>query len=568
MNRRGFLAAIGATAAVVSSLLRQPAPNPNRPPKKTTTTAATTTTVAPTTTTEPMPSTTVTMGPPFVYDVLVLPSDSNATAQAAIDAASSTAIIGFDRGIHFERKITPKLGQTLRGHPGGGTIFDGSRLVTGWSGSNPWVASHTIADRGVFTDASRSADLGTQYPEELFYETVGSNTGWTRKARTGTPSTSTPAAGKWTISYSAGTLRVAEDPTTTIVRISVTDRAIVSPGTGAGGLTIEDITFQKYATETRICPWADGNVPDHRDWTIRRVASLDNHGAAASIMPGDTLRNCRLGYAGQIGFNAATTVAAYTNGWELIDCELLRNMRAPYDWGWEGGGSKFQSTPNNSVAKPVVVRNCWVHHNQGPAIWADVNETVTGASTIESNLIEDNEITAVFWEISAGTTTIRWNRMLRNGAGSVANNGGPAISDENGTMDISNSRGVTVQSNTIDAGRTGILVRDDDRSPFLDGCSVQDNSVKSAAGHTVKFRPGAGSTRIATCGADNNRYWTGQGFSYNNQFGQTFAQWQADRTGPGLTGALDPNGTGGLTGSVTDPSTFTAFTVSHYGPGV
>jgi hypothetical protein len=575
-SRRGFLAATAAGVATLVGLIRRVPTAGKPPPKKTTTTAAATTTTLPaTTTTGIMPTTTsTTIGTGFVYDVLVLASDSNATAQSKINAAASSAIIGFEAGTHAERRVTPKLGQTLRGNPNGLTVFDGSRLVTGWTGTGPWVANHTITDRGEFIDSTgvrtTVGNIGAQYPEELFFETPGSNSGWTRKRRDGTPSTSTPPAGAWTISYSAGTLRVAENPTSVNVRVSVTDRAIVSPGTGTGGLTIEHITFQKYATATRWCPWGDGDNPDHRDWTIRRVASYDNHGSGAVIMPGDTLRNCRLGWNGQIGFIGYCDTPT-VNGWELLDSEVLYNMRAPFDHGWEGGGSKFQATPDNSVAKPVLVRNCWVHHNQGPQVWADENLTITGNSTIESNLIEDGEIQGIFWEITSGTALVRWNRLLRNGGG-VANLAGPTVGDEDAAVDISNSRGVTVTQNVIDTNKTGILARDDDRDPFLGDANVNDNSVKAALGtgdgHTVKYRPGSGgATRIATCGADSNRYWTPQRFSYNNNFGQTFAQWQAARGGGGLTGALDPNGTGGLTGSVTNPSTFVAFTTSHYGPG-
>ena len=470
MDRRRFLSWLGGLAGV--GVLAHHKPGHHHDP--TTTTA--TTLPATTTTTEPMPTTTVRMGM-YPWDALVLVADSNATAQGKITAAASTAVIGFEPGVHYERKVTPKLGQTLRGHPGGGTIFDGSREVTGWTGSNPWVATHAIADRGVFTEAIRSADLGTQYPEELFYETPGTDTGWTRKTRTGTPGTTTPAAGKWTMSYSAGTLRVAEDPTATAVRVSVTDRAIVSPGTGTGGVTIEDITFRKYATDVRICPWADGNSPDHRDWTLRRLRSWDCHGAGAALCPGDTASNLQVGYAGQIGFMAGCNMSGYSNGWELLDSEVYRNMQAPFDWGWEGGGSKFESTPNTGVAKPVVIRNCWFHHNRGPGIWADVNETVTGHSLIESNLSEDNEGAGIFWEISAGTTTIRWNRFLRNGAGSVTHIGGPTPSGDSAVgIDLSNSRGVLVVQNVSDGSPAGVMVRDDGRSPFLDGCEIRDNS--------------------------------------------------------------------------------------------
>jgi hypothetical protein len=575
MDRRGFLAAAGAVAAGLVEFLHPPRPHPHKP-KPTTTTAQPTTTAAATTTTMPatttttgaMPTTTVTMGSPFIYDVLVLVADSNATAQSKINAAASNAVVGFEAGIHYERKITGRLGQTYRGNPNGLTVFDGSRAVTGWTGSNPWVATHTITDRGVFIDTTgvRTAtgdDIGSQYPEELFSVTPNQNTGWTRKTRKGQPTTGAPGAGQWTMDYTSGTLRVAEDPTSTQVRISVTDTAIAAPTLAAGGMTIEDITFQKYATD--VWNSAAGHGADHRDWTYRRVAMLDCHGSGMYLGPGDTVDRCRIAYQGFNGFDNECEAGGYVAGQTITNTEVAWNKKARYDWGWEGGGSKFD-VPTSGTG--LVIRNCWFHHNHGADIWTDVNQTETSSNTIESNLIEDSLVTGIEIEISAGTYLLRWNTLRRIGAGSVANTGGPAVADENAAIDITNSRGCTVQQNAIDTARTGILVRDDDRSPFLDGCNVTDNSVKSAAGHVIKFRPGASATRIATCGADLNRYWTGAGFSYNNAE-QTFAQWQAVRGGGGLTGALDPNGTGGLTGSVTDPSTFTPFVAqSHYGPGV
>jgi parallel beta-helix repeat protein len=502
----------------------------------------------------------------FHYDVLVLAADSNATAQAKIDAASSTAIIGFQAGVHAERKITPKLGQILRGDPNGQTVFDGSRVVTGWTGSNPWVANHTISDRGVFIDTTgeRTAtgdDVGAQYPEELFFQTAGQGTGWTRKFRQGQPSTSTPSAGKWTISYSAGTLRVAEDPTGVEVRVSVTDTAVVAPALAAGGLTIEDITFCKYATD--IWHSAAGHGSDHRDWVYRRLAMIDNHGSGFYLGPGDLVDRCRANWQGFQGISGEGEAGGYSAGHTIVNTEVAYNKQARYRWDWDGSGSKFDVTTSG---QGLTIRNCWWHHNYGPAIWTDINLTETSDTLIESNLIEDNENVGIFIEIGNNPTLIRWNTLLRNGAGSVGNNGGSPVTDEDATIDISNSRNCTIQQNVVDAGRTGIIVRDDDRSPFLDGANVTDNSVKATGGNTVKFRPNGGSTRIATCGADLNRYWSNV-FSYNNVFGMTFAQWQAARSGSGLTGALDPNGTGGLTGPVTDPSTFVPFTFSDYGPG-
>ena len=573
MRRRSFLTLAGAAAAV--GVLGRPAAAHHKPGHHhggptTSTLPATTTTAG-----EPVPTfvsspTTVVVPAAFVYDVLVLTSDSNATAQSKINAASATAIVGFEAGVHAERKVTGRLGQVYRGDPRGTTVFDGSRLVTGWSGSNPWVASHTISDRGVFIDTTgvRTAtgdDVGSQYPEELFYATPGQNTGWTRKDRQGQPTTGAPSAGKWTMDYSSGTLRVAEDPTGVEVRISVTDTAIVAPALAAGGLTIEDITFRKYATD--IWHSAAGHGADHRDWTYRRVAMLDCHGSGFYLGPGDTVTNCRACYNGFEGFSNECEAGGYVAGQTIVDTEVAWNKKARYDWGFEGGAGKFD-TPTSGPG--LLIRNCWVHHNHGPGIWTDLNTTETSSNLIESCLIEDNLIMGIFLEITAGTSLVRWNRLLRNGAGSVANTGGPALTDEDASIDISNSRGCTVQQNVIDAGATGVLVRDDDRSPTLNGANITDNSIRSAGGggrHVIRIRPGSGSGPIATCGADLNRYWTGAGFNYNNTE-QTFAQWQAVRTGPGLTGALDPNGTGGLTGEVTDPATFHGFTLSRYGPGV
>lgn len=574
MRRRSFLALAGATVAAVVAAGRAAAhhkPGHRHGPP-------TTSTLPPATTEPPVPTTMTTSSttvvvPPFVHDVLVLTGDSNATAQGKIDAAASNAVVGFDRGVHAERKVTGRLGQTYRGHPDGTTVFDGSRLVTGWTGSNPWVANHTIADRGVFIDTTglpdgRSAigdDLGSQYPEELFYATNGQNTGWTRKERQGQPTTSTPSASKWTMDYAGGTLRVAEDPTTSQVRISVTDTAIAAPALAAGGLVIEDITFQKYATD--IWHSAAGHGADHRDWTYRRVAMLDNHGSGFYLGPGDVVTNCRSCYQGFEGFSAEGEAGGYVAGHQITNTEIAWNKKARYNWGFEGGGSKFD-VPTSGGG--LLIRNCWWHHNHGPAIWTDINLTETSNTLIESNLIEDNLISGIFIEIGNNPTLIRWNTLRRNGAGSVANTGGPALTDEDGSVDISNSRACIVQQNVIDAGATGVLVRDDDRAPTLDGANITDNSIRSAGGggrHVIKFRPGAGSGPIATCGADLNRYWSGAGFNYNN-VEQTFAQWQAVRGGGGLTGALDPNGTGGLSAPVTNPATFTPFQLSNYGPGV
>jgi len=513
--------------------------------------------------------TTVRVPTAFAYDILVLASDSNATAQSKIDAAASGAVIGFEAGIHYERKVTGRLGQTYRGDPRGTTVFDGSRLVTGWTGSSPWVASHTIADRGVFIDTTgqRTAvgdDVGSQYPEELFFETPGSNSGWTRKLRKGQPTTGAPSAGQWTMDYTGGTLRVAEDPTGVNVRVSVTDTAIVAPTLAAGGMTIEDITFRKYATD--IWHSAAGHGNDHRDWVYRRVAMIDCHGSGMYLGPGDSVDRCQVIYSGFEGFDSEGEAGGYVAGHTITNTEVAWNKRARYIWDWGGGGSKFD-TPTSGQG--LIIRNCWWHHNNGPAIWLDLNETETSDNLIESNLIESNEINGIFVEITAGTTLVRWNTLLRNGAGDVANNGGSAVGAEIGCgVDVSNSRGVTVRANKVVDSPTPIMVRDDGRSPFLDSANVTDNSVRRlGGGNTVKFRPDTGATRIATCGADLNRYWSDT-WSYNNTFGMSFASWQAVRTGPGLTGALDPNGTAGLTGTVTDPATFVPFTLSRYGPGV
>ena len=507
------------------------------------------------------------------YAVLILTSDSNSAAQTKINNAASNAVVGFQGGTHFERKVTARLGQTYRGDPRGTTVLDGSRAITSWSGNGPWTASHTIADRGVFIDTTgvRTAtgdDIGAQYPEELFFETPGANSGWTRKTRKGQPTTGAPGAGQWTMDYSSGTLKVAESPIGKNVRISVTDTAIAAPALAAGGLTIEDITFQKYATD--LWHSAAGHGADHRDWTYRRVSMIDSHGSGFYLGPGDTVERCRSMYQGQDGFDGEGEVAGgYFNNRTIIDTEVGYNKQARYDWGWGGGGSKFDMPPSGSG---LTIRNCWWHHNFGPAIWTDLNETETSTITIESNLVESNLINGIFIEIGNNPTLIRWNTVLNCNDGSISPNGGPLPDDEScAGIDISNSRNCTVQQNKVIDCPTGIMIRDDGRDPFLDGANVTGNHVRlksGSNGNTVKFRPDASNARIATCGADNNKYWNPLSLSYNNVFGMSFAAWQAARSGPGLTGALDPNGQAGLTGTVTDPVSFVPFVLKRYGPGM
>jgi hypothetical protein len=138
-----------------------------------------------------------------------------------------------------------------------------------------------------------------------------------------------------------------------------------------------------------------------RGWIIEDNAVWKNHGAGIRVGPGAQVRRNYVVANGQIGIAGAGDDILMENN------EIYYNNTAGYHHLWESGGAKFGATRN------LIVRNNYVHFNDGVGLWSDCDSVNT---LYENNRSEDNALMGIFVEISY-TAVIRNNIILRNGLG-------------------------------------------------------------------------------------------------------------------------------------------------------
>jgi parallel beta-helix repeat protein len=281
------------------------------------------------------------------------------------------------------------------------------------------------------------------------------------------------AAGTWFFDHAAQRIWIGQDPATLgLIETSVSLFAFGA--NGVRNVTIENLVLEKYATPAQF--GAVGGWQQHHtmDWTVRNVEARDNHGGGIRIGPGMTVEGSKIHRNGQIGLagdgrNGASWLpgAGYSAPVTVRGNEITNNRLLNYDWGWEGGGTKFKYVTG------MVVENNWVHDNRGPGLWWDIdNRNVV----VRGNLVENNDQAGIFYEISYGTTDIFGN--------TVRGNGRRGVGHEGAGIDISSSSNVTVRHNALEGNRQGVLVRKDSRNWDTANVVVHSNDIKMTTGFT------------------------------------------------------------------------------------
>ena len=101
-------------------------------------------------------------------------------------------------------------------------------------------------------------------------------------------------------------------------------------------------------------------------WVIEDNWIHHNAGRGISaIMHHITIRNNVLEYNGQLGLGGGGYGGIEGANALIEGNEIAYNNTAGIDYNWEAGGTKFVHTVN------LVVRNNYVHHNNGPGLWTD-----------------------------------------------------------------------------------------------------------------------------------------------------------------------------------------------------
>ena len=312
--------------------------------------------------------------------VQVNPGDN---LQQMINANGNNTTFMLKKGMYYTFSVTPKANNIFLGEDE--TVLSGARLLNNWQKEgNYWV--HFGQDQNAFRHGDCAGGYPRcQYPEDLYIDNnllrhVGS--------------VGEVASGKFFFDYDNDKVYIAQDPAGKKLEICTETNAFKN--NGVSNVTIKNFIVEKYAVAAQF--GAIGNQAADPGWVVDGCEIRYNHGVGVRIGEGGTLKNSKVHHNGQMGVGANGANVTIENN------EIYNNLTVGYDWGWEGGGTKFAGTTN------LVVRGNYAHHNNGPGLWTDIdNRNVL----YENNLVEYNQNMGIFHEISFAAT-IRCNTVRHN----------------------------------------------------------------------------------------------------------------------------------------------------------
>jgi hypothetical protein len=280
-------------------------------------------------------------------------------------------------------------------------------------------------------------------------------------------SLSAVTASSWFFDYGSDQIYFATDPTGHRVETSVTTTAFEATG---NNVTISSLTIEKYANLAQF-----GAIqPDGRTgWVITGNEVRWNHGLGIRVATGARVTGNNVHHNGQMGIGGGGSDVLVEGN------EIAYNNTAGFDYGWEGGGTKFAGTTR------LTLRNNFAHHSNGPGLWLDIDNI---DFVIEDNRVEDNFSTisaaapGIFVEISYGGV-IRGNTVRRNGAGFSTWLWGAGI-----LVAASGGSGLEIVGNTVEDNEHGIALVQQPRGsgahgPYLvQNVHVHDNTIRMPRG--------------------------------------------------------------------------------------
>lgn len=412
---------------------------------------------------EPEPEPTPEPTPPPAPPCAEVPAGVDVFAFMQGFAGGTTYCFPAPRLYRITRPLVPKSGDVWTG---GGTL-SGARLLTGltFDGTRWSVGGQTA-------EAQAHGGCLPTHPrcnraEELFIDDV---------RQTHVASLTAVAAGTWFFDYAADRVYLGTDPTGKRVELSVTPAA--TAGT-AQLVTIHGVTIEKFAS-----PAQAGAIHGigTAGWIVRDNVIRLNHGIGLRVGPGmQALRNLIVDN-GQLGIGGSgDNIVVEGNEW-------ARNNAARFDFIWEAGGSKFTYTRN------LIVRGNYIHHNHGPGLWTDIDNT---GVLFEGNRVEDNWQMGILHEISFAAV-IRRNVVSRNGHGFTSWAWGAGIV-------VSSSSNTEVSENTVEGNAGGIVgVQQARGSYLLTNLLVRGNTVRYTQGYSGVVTDVAADTTVFS--SRNNRF--------------------------------------------------------------
>jgi parallel beta-helix repeat protein len=301
--------------------------------------------------------------------------------QARVNAAPAGTAFLLKAGVHRMQTISPKIGDSFIGEPS--AILSGARLLTMTRSGNYYVATGQT-QQGTVHGYCASGYPRCSYPEELFVDD---------QRLLHVDSLGALGPGRWYFDYNADTIYMSDDPSGRRVETSVTTTAFLPT---ANNVTISNLIVEKYANLAQYGPI---NAENTSGWVLSGNEVRLNHGGGIRIGHTARVLNNNVHHNGQIG------VGGIGDDVLVEGNNIAYNNAAHFDCVWECGGTKFVATKN------LVVRKNFIHHNDGPGLWTDIDNINV---LLEENQVEDNGWMGIVHEISYAAV-IRNNTVRRNG---------------------------------------------------------------------------------------------------------------------------------------------------------
>jgi parallel beta-helix repeat protein len=286
-------------------------------------------------------------------------------------------------------------------------------------------------------------------------------------------------SGSFCIDYDENKIYVSDDPTRRQVEYSKVSSAL----RGGVGVVVRSMAVNEYANPAEM----GGAIQAGDNWLVDGVEMTHNHGCALELvgMVGTVVQNSYLHDNGDLGACGTSTGGVFQNN------EVARNNVLGFDGNWQAGGAKFTQAVN------LTVVGNYVHDNNGPGLWFDMDDT---GVTVSDNVVTNNADTygngnGIMYEISCHGT-ITGNTTSGNGQAGVF---------------VSNSHDVEVSANTVsDNLEYGVRVLADNRTGSQTHCG-EEIHVFNVVVTTNKVTMPAGTswTGVQQVGggvADNNSF--------------------------------------------------------------
>jgi parallel beta-helix repeat protein len=285
-------------------------------------------------------------------------------------------------------------------------------------------------------------------------------------------------------------------------------------GMGGKEVTVRGLVIENYAAPLQKGAIQPGN--ESWRWLLENNEIRLNSGGGIGAGSGWVVRGNYVHHNGQIGvFGAGDDILFEGN-------EIAFNNTDNIDSGWEAGGSKFVWTRN------LILRNNYVHDNQGPGLWVDGHNIYT---LYEGNRVINNSGPGINHEISYDAV-IRNNLVEGNGFGWTGWVDGAGIL-------VANSPNVNVYGNTVRYNNDGIAGIQANRGsgnygPYqLKNLWVHNNLIVMEVGQTGIVRQDGCNDPVWSTDWNNrfdyNTYTLGTADKYYawDPWYITTAQWQA-----------------------------------------